>query len=172
MNPRRHLFTSESVSEGHPDKIADQISDAILDAFLTEVTPVNPIDRFVASKLIEHGLEPSPVADRRMLIRRVVFDLLGLPPSPDEVNDFIADPREDAYERLVDRLLASPHFGERWARHWMDVVHYAESHGHDQDRPRPTTWPYRDYLIRSFNDDKPYAQFVAEQVAAKCLSAQ
>lgn len=129
----------------------------------------NPIDAFVAGKLTERGLMPAPSADRRTLIRRVSFDLIGLPPSPEEVDEFVADTREDAYERLVDRLLASPHYGERWARHWMDVVHYAESHGHDQDRPRPTAWPYRDYLIRSFNDDKPYAQFVAEQVAGDAL---
>lgn len=131
--------------------------------------PLNPIDAFVGQKLAEQRLTPAPSADRRTLIRRVVFDLIGLPPSPEDVEEFIADPREDAYERLVDRLLASPHFGERWARHWMDVAHYAESHGHDQDRPRPTAWPYRDYLIRSFNDDKPYSQFVAEQVAGDAL---
>jgi hypothetical protein len=129
----------------------------------------NPIDNFVVHKLSQLNLIPSPPADRRTLIRRVSFDLLGLPPPPEEVDEFVADPREDAYELLVDRLLASPHFGERWARHWMDVVHYAESHGHDQDRPRPTAWPYRDYLIRAFNDDKPYLQFVAEQVAGDVL---
>ena len=131
--------------------------------------PQNSLDRFVIGKLLELGLESSPQADRRTLIRRVTFDLIGLPPSPEEVDEFVADPSEDAYERLVDRLLSSPHFGERWARHWMDVAHYAESHGHDQDRPRPTAWPYRDYLIRSFNDDKPYSQFVAEQVAGDAL---
>ncbi len=130
-----------------------------------QFVPLNALDSFVFGKLAENGLEPSSPADRRTLIRRVSFDLLGMPPTPDEVDEFVTDPREDAYERLIDRLLASPHFGERWARHWMDVVHYAESHGHDQDRPRPTAWPYRDYLIRSFNDDKPYSQFVAEQVA-------
>ena len=135
----------------------------------SQFAPINAIDRFVLSRLVENGLEPSPPADRRTLIRRVHFDLLGLPPTPEEVEEFVADPREDAYELLVDRLLASPHFGERWARHWMDVVHYAESHGHDQDRPRPTAWPYRDYLIRSLNDDKPYSQFVAEQVAGDVL---
>ena len=129
----------------------------------------NPIDNFVLQKLAPQNLIPSLPADRRTLIRRVTFDLLGMPPTLDEVDEFVADPNEDAYERLVDRLLASPHYGERWARHWMDVVHYAESHGHDQDRPRPTAWPYRDYLIRSFNDDKPYSQFVAEQVAGDAL---
>lgn len=137
--------------------------------YVPQFVAQNPVDCFVLGKLAEFGLKPSPQADRRTLIRRVTFDLLGLPPSPEEVDEFVADPSEDAYERLVDRLLASPHFGERWARHWMDVAHYAESHGHDQDRPRPTAWPYRDYLIRSFNDDKPYSQFVAEQVAGDTL---
>ena len=134
-----------------------------------QLAPANVLDRFVRATLQINGLEPAPPADRRTLIRRVSVDLLGLPPTPDEVDEFVADPHEDAYERLVDRLLASPHFGERWARHWMDVVHFGESHGHDQDRPRPTAWPYRDYLIRSFNDDKPYSQFVAEQVAGDAL---
>ncbi len=131
--------------------------------------PVNAIDRFVLSKLIEKGLEPSPSADRRTLMRRVYFDLVGLPPTTDVVEEFVADPREDAYERLVDRLLTSPQYGERWARHWMDVAHYAETHGHDQDRPRQNAWPYRDYLIRSFNDDTPYARFIQEQVAGDVL---
>jgi hypothetical protein len=97
------------------------------------------------------------------------FDLTGLPPTPDEVAAFLADTSADAYERLVDRMLASPRYGERWARHWMDVAHFAETHGHDQDRPRPHAWPYRDYLIRSFNDDKPYARFILEQVAGDVL---
>lgn len=130
---------------------------------------VNPIDNFIFQKFAPHKLTPSRSADRRTLIRRVTLDLLGLPPTPEEVDEFANDPSEDAYERLVDRLLASPHFGERWARHWMDVVHYAESHGHDQDRPRPTAWPYRDYLIRSFNEDKSYSQFIAEQVAGDAI---
>ena len=120
-------------------------------------------------QLADNGLQPSPEADRRTLIRRVTFDLIGLPPTPEEVDAFVADTAPDAYEQLVDRLLASPRYGERWARHWMDVVHFAETHGHDQDRPRPNAWPYRDYLIRSFNDDKPYARFVAEQVAGDVL---
>src|SRR5207244_4399587 len=103
-----------------------------------------PIDRFVLAKLHEHGLEPAPEADRRTLLRRLTFDVLGLPPTPEEVEAFVSDPAPNAYEKVVDRLLASPHYGERWARHWMDVVHYAETHGHDQDRPRPNAWPYRD----------------------------
>ena len=131
--------------------------------------PANPIDAFVLAKLREKGLAPSPEAGRRTLIRRLSFDLLGLPPEPEEIEAFENDRALGAYERLVDRLLASPHYGERWARHWMDLVHFAETHGHDQDRIRPNAWPYRDYLIRSFNRDTPYPRFVAEQVAADAL---
>ena len=130
----------------------------------------NPIDAFILARLAESGLRPSAEADRRTLIRRVTVDLIGLPPTSAEVDAFLVDNAPDAYQRLVDRLLASPRYGERWARHWMDVVHFAETHGNDQDRPRENAWPYRDYLIRSFNDDKPYARFVAEQVAGDVLS--
>ncbi|HUY89560.1 MAG TPA: PSD1 and planctomycete cytochrome C domain-containing protein [Pirellulales bacterium] len=129
----------------------------------------NPIDAFIAAELVAHKLAPSPPADKRLLIRRATFDLIGLPPTPEEVAAFAADEAPGAYERVVDRLLASPHYGERWARHWMDVVHFAETHGNDQDRPRPNAWPYRDYLIRSFNDDKPYARFAQEQLAGDVL---
>ena len=108
-----------------------------------------PVDQFILAKLAEKGLTPSPPADKRTLLRRVMFDLVGLPPTPEETAAFLADETPDAYEKLVDRLLASPQYGERWARHWMDIVHYAETHGNDQDRPRPNSWPYRDYLIRS-----------------------
>jgi hypothetical protein len=123
----------------------------------------------VLHRLGEKSLSPSPEADRRTLLRRVTFDLLGLPPTPDELAEFVADGSPDSYERLTDRLLADPHLGERWARHWMDVVHFAETHGHDQDRPRPNAWPYRDYLIRAFNEDRPYSRFVADQVAGDVL---
>ncbi|MCA9039966.1 MAG: PSD1 domain-containing protein [Planctomycetaceae bacterium] len=129
-----------------------------------------PIDQFIAAQLEQAGLTPSSVADRVTLIRRASFDLTGLPPTPEEVDDFINDTATDAWEKVVNRLLASPHYGERWARHWMDLVHYAETHGHDQDRPREHAWPYRDYLIRSFNQDKPYAQFVQEQIAGDILT--
>jgi len=140
----------------------------------TGTSPVarNAIDAFIQAKLREKGLTPSPPAQRRHWLRRVTFNLTGLPPTPEELaafeRDAIAQPQA-AMEQVVDRLLASPHYGERWARHWMDVAHFAESHGHDQDRPRPNAWPYRDYLVRSFNDDKPYARFVAEQVAGDVL---
>ena len=129
----------------------------------------NPIDAFILAKLGEHELTPSPEADRRTLIRRLYFDLIGLPPTPAEVEAFAGDDDPLAYEKLVERLLASPHYGERWARHWMDVSHFAETHGHDQDRPRENAWPYRDYLIRSFNDDKPYGRFIREQIAGDVL---
>ncbi len=130
---------------------------------------VNPIDAFIGASLAERRLKPSPEADRRTLLRRVTFDLIGLPPTPDELAAYMSDTAPGAYERVVDRLLASPRYGERWARHWMDTIHFAETHGNDEDRPRPNAWPYRDYLIRSFNDDKPYARFVAEQVAGDSL---
>ena len=129
----------------------------------------NPIDAFVLEKLLANGLKPSPEADRRGLARRVSINLTGLPPTPEELDTFSKDVTPDAYEKLVDRLLASPRHGERWARHWLDVAHYADSHGQDQDRFRPNAWPYRDNLIRSFNADKPYAKFVSEQVAGDVL---
>lgn len=129
----------------------------------------NPIDAFILAKLELAGLQPSKAADKTTLLRRVTFDLTGLPPTPEEQRAFLADKSPDAYERVVDRLLASPRHGERWARHWMDVVHFAETHGNDQDRIRTNAWPYRDYLIRSFNEDRPYARFVREQLAGDVL---
>ncbi|MDB5388405.1 MAG: hypothetical protein JWM11_4051 [Planctomycetaceae bacterium] len=128
-----------------------------------------PIDAFVLTKLLEKGLTPSPEADRRTLIRRLSYDLTGLPPTPREIDTFLnaVDPR--AYELLVDRLLDSPRYGERWARHWLDVVHYGDTHGYDKDQPRPNAWPYRDYVIRALNQDKPYSQFVQEQIAGDVL---
>lgn len=128
-----------------------------------------PVDAFILAKLEANGLTPAEPADKQTLLRRVSFDLIGLPPTPEEIDAFLADSAPDAYEKVVDRLLASPRHGERWARHWMDVVHFAETHGNDQDAPRENAWPYRDYLIRSFNDDKPYARFVEEQLAGDAL---
>ncbi len=128
-----------------------------------------PIDAFVRAKLEEKGLRPSKEADRRTLIRRLTFDLHGLPPTYEETLAFVNDRAPDAYEKLVDRLLASPRYGERWGRHWLDVVHYGESHGYDKDKPRRNAWPYRDYVIRSFNENKPYKRFVQEQLAGDVL---
>ena len=125
----------------------------------------HPIDAFVLRKLIENDLRPAPEAARRTLIRRVYFDLWGLPPSPGEVADFVNDSSPGAYEKLIDKLLAGPHYGERWAQHWLDVVRYAETEGFEYDRHLAGMWRYRDYVIDSFNEDKPYDQFVREQVA-------
>lgn len=129
----------------------------------------NPVDAFVREKLQAAHLEPSPEADRRTLVRRLYYDLHGLPPSLDEIDAFVRDTSADPYEKLVDRLLASPRYGERWARHWLDVIHYGESHGYDKDKPRRNAWPYRDYVIQSLNGDKPWAQFVREQLAGDVL---
>lgn len=124
-----------------------------------------PIDRFLLAAMRAEGVQPAPPASRQTLIRRVYFDLIGLPPTPEETIAFLADNRPDAYERLVDRLLASPQYGERWSRHWLDLVRYAESDGYRQDAFRPNAWRYRDYVIRAFNADKPYDRFVQEQIA-------
>ena len=137
----------------------------------TPSTSDNSIDHFVRAKLDAKNLKPSPVAERRVLIRRLYFDLLGLPPSPEAVASFIADPNPKAYEQLVDELLASKYFGERWARHWLDIAHYADTHGFERDKLRDNAWPYRDYVIRSFNSDKPYDQFLTEQIAGDALDA-
>ncbi len=129
----------------------------------------NEIDRFVWANLSEKGLHPSKQADRITLIRRLTYNLHGLPPHPDAVDEFATDPSPRAYERLVDRLLASPRYGERWGRHWLDIAHYGESHGYDKDKARRHSWPYRDYVIRSFNEDKPYGRFIREQLAGDVL---
>src|SRR5207248_9193813 len=103
------------------------------------------------------------------LVGGLSLELIGRPPTPGEADAFICDPATDAYEKLVDRLLASPHYGERWASHWLDIVHFGETHGYDKDKPRPHAWPYRDYVIRSLNSDKPYSRFVLEQLAGDVL---
>ncbi|QEL19519.1 DUF1553 domain-containing protein [Limnoglobus roseus] len=131
----------------------------------------NPVDHFLESRLQTLGLTFNPPADRRTLIRRLKFDLLGLPPTPTEVDAFRNDPTADAYEKLVDRYLASPQYGERWARHWLDVVRFAESHGFEMNQPRPNAWPYRDWVIKSLNDDKPYDRFAFEQLAGDTVGA-
>ncbi|MCS6975432.1 MAG: PSD1 and planctomycete cytochrome C domain-containing protein [Gemmatales bacterium] len=130
----------------------------------------NPIDQFILDRLQQAGLEPNPVADRRRLIRRAYFGLLGLPPRPEEVEAFVADPAPDAYEKLLDRLLASQHYGERWARHWLDVARFAESHGFEHDYDRPTAYHYRDFVIQALNDDLPYDVFVRWQIAGDELA--
>lgn len=129
----------------------------------------NPIDALVLSKLESEGIAPSPEADRPTLIRRLSLDLIGLPPSPKEVEEFIGDRRPDAYERVVDRLLASPHYGEKWARHWLDLARYADSDGYEKDLPRPWAWRYRQWVIEALNGDMPYDEFTVEQIAGDLL---
>lgn len=129
----------------------------------------SPIDNFVAARLAASGLELSPPADRAIWLRRIYFNLIGLPPSSDDLAAFLADEAPGSDERVVDRLLASARYGERWARHWMDVARYAETHGHDEDAIRENAWPYRDWLIRAFNDDMPYSEFIRAQVAGDVL---
>jgi mono/diheme cytochrome c family protein len=130
---------------------------------------VSPIDRFVLAKLNANGMKPAPPADRRTLIRRVTFDLIGLPPTPEEVDAFVADRSPHAWEKVVDRLLASPHYGERWGRHWLDLVRYADSNGLDENVAFANAFRYRDYVVRSFNADKPYSEFVREQLAGDLM---
>lgn len=131
-----------------------------------------PVDRFIAQGQREHHVEPTPVADRLTLMRRVYFDLIGLPPEPQDVDDFLADESPDAFARLVERLLASPQYGERWGRHWMDVVRYADTAGDNADYPIPEIRHYRDYIVDAFNADKPYDEFVREQLAGDLLATE
>jgi hypothetical protein len=126
----------------------------------------NPVDRFIRAKLRDHDLQPANPADKRTLIRRVTLDLLGLPPTPEEIDAFVADSSAEAWSKVVERLLASPRYGERWGRHWLDVVRYADTGGFEADHLYPSAWKYRDYVIRSFNADKPFDRFIQEQVAA------
>jgi hypothetical protein len=125
----------------------------------------NPIDAFILARLEAKGLKPVGPAGRVTLARRAYYDLWGLPPTPEQVDEFVRDPSPDAWVKLIDRLLASPHYGEKWGRHWLDVVRYAETNGYERDSPKPNAWKYRDYVVQSFNADKPYDQFVREQLA-------
>ncbi|WP_245958245.1 DUF1553 domain-containing protein [Roseimicrobium gellanilyticum] len=141
----------------------------------TEGMPVpasSPVDAFIHAKLSAKGLAFAAEADRRTLIRRLSFTLLGLPPSPEEVEAFIQDTRADAWELLVDRYLASPHYGERWARHWLDIAHYADTHGFERDQKREHAWPYRDWVVRAFNHDMPYDEFIRHQIAGDIIAPQ
>jgi hypothetical protein len=131
----------------------------------------SPLDLFILAQLEEHGLEPAPAADRRTLIRRASLDLIGLPPTPEDVEAFVSDGAADAWEKVIDRLLASPRYGERWGRHWLDVARYADTKGYvfQEERRYPFAYTYRDYVIRAFNDDLPYDQFIVQQIAADRL---
>src|SRR4029077_10795553 len=128
-----------------------------------------PIDRFILARLEAKGMKPAPAADRRTLIRRATFDLTGLPPTPAEIDAFVNDRSPNAWEKVVDRLLASPRYGERWGRHWLDVACYADTkaYGRLTDTPRyPPPFTYRDWVIRALNEDLPYDQFIVQQIAA------
>lgn len=129
----------------------------------------SPIDSFVMARLEPHQINPSPAADRRTLIRRLTMDLHGLPAAPEDVDAFLNDAAPDAVERLIDRLLASPHYGERWSRHWLDIAHYADTHGFERDQRRDNAWRYRDWVIQAFNADLPYARFLEDQLAGDAL---
>lgn len=131
--------------------------------------PCGPIDRFVLARLEQAGFAPAADCDRRTFIRRIYFDLIGLPPKPEEIHAFLGDESPEAYEKVVDHLLASPRFGERWARHWFDLVRYSETYGHEYDFPIPHAWQYRDYVIRALNSDVPYDQLVREHIAGDLL---
>jgi hypothetical protein len=156
--PRKDLWSLGPLRAGPPPEVrrADWVR--------------TPVDRFVLARLEEAGLAPNGPADRRRWIRRLSFGLLGLPPSPEDVERFVHDPAPDALERLVDRLLASPHYSERWGRFWLDAARFAESHGFEQDYDREHAWPYRDFVIRAFNEDLPFDRFVAWQIAGDELA--
>ena len=125
----------------------------------------HPIDRFILARLKEEGLKPNPPASKTALLRRAHYDLTGLPPSPDEVEEFLSDKSNDAYEKVIDGLLSSPRYGEKWGRHWLDLVRYAETNGYERDGDKPQAWRFRDYVIKAFNDNKPYDRFIQEQLA-------
>ena len=170
--PSNAPTSAASASEAHAEHWAFQpVTDPTPPEVKDRDWPRDPIDRFVLAKLEAKGLTPSPAADKRTLIRRATFDLIGLPPTPDEVAAFEADASPDAFERVVDRLLASPHYGERWARHWLDVARYADTKGYVlfQDANFPWSYTYRDYVIRAFNEDLPFDRFVVQQIAADRL---
>jgi hypothetical protein len=145
------------------------IAHPTIPAVQNAVWPANVIDRFILARLEEQRLTPADAADKRTLIRRAYFDIVGLPPSPEAVDRFVDDDSPHAFERVVDELLASPRFGERWARHWLDLVRYAETYGHEFDYPIEHAWQYRDYVIRALNADVPYDQFVIEHIAGDLL---
>jgi hypothetical protein len=144
---------------------------AVLELRVPNSEPRGPIDRFIRAKLEEKGIAPNPPADRRTLIRRIYFDLIGLPPTPDEISAFVSDPNPGAYTKLIDRLLASPHYGERWGRHWLDLARFAESSGYEHDNDRPYAYQYRDFVIQALNQDVPFDKFVQWQIAGDELES-
>jgi mono/diheme cytochrome c family protein len=191
LNPQDIAALTEWVAKGAPWPEAHGVQSAHLDiekakrtywAFLpvkdrprpvvkNTAWPMNPIDHFILAKLEEKGLQPVPAADKRTLIRRATFDLIGLPPAPEAIDAFVADQSPEAFSRVVDGLLASPQYGERWGRHWLDLVRYADTAGDNSDYPVPRIYKYRNWVIRAFNQDKPYDQFLQEQIAGDLMRA-
>ncbi|MCH8046250.1 MAG: PSD1 domain-containing protein [Planctomycetes bacterium] len=155
---QRKFWAFRPVVDRTPPKLAD------------ESWATSPIDRFIGRALDAKGLKPAPPADKRTLLRRIYFDLIGLPPAPEEIEAYLADDSPKAFAKVVDRLLASEHYGERWARHWLDLVRYSETDGHVQDNLRPHAWKYRDWVIDALNDDLPYDRFIIEQIAGDLLT--
>ncbi|MDQ2898508.1 MAG: PSD1 and planctomycete cytochrome C domain-containing protein [Acidobacteriota bacterium] len=166
--PAKKEFTPEQKAFWAFQPVKDYAPPKVADAKWART----PVDRFILAKLEEKGLKPAPPADKMTLLRRATFDLTGLPPTEQEIGSFLADQSPRAFEKVVDRLLASPRYGERWGRHWLDVSRYADSTGNDEDHRYPYAWRYRDYVIQSFNDDLPYNQFVREQVAGDLLPSK
>jgi hypothetical protein len=161
----------EASAEAHPKKKEFTAEQKAYWAYQPVKRPVppkadaHPVDAFVEAKLTSKGLKPVPQADRATLVRRAYYDLTGLPPTPEQIDSFVKDADPKAWEKLIDTLLASPQYGEKWGRYWLDVVRFAESNGYERDGPKPNAWRFRDYVIRSFNADKPYDRFVTEQIA-------
>lgn len=164
-----HVAVSSHLSERTPHWSFQPLQKVVPPATAFPDSLLNPIDAFIGQPLQRAGLKPNPPANRYVLLRRVTFELTGLPPTQEEIEAFLADEAPDAYERVVERLLASPHYGERWARHWLDLVRFAETGGHEFDYEIRHAWPYRDYVIRAFNADVPYPQFVREHIAGDLL---
>ncbi|GIW91292.1 MAG: hypothetical protein KatS3mg109_1724 [Pirellulaceae bacterium] len=170
LGPEKPAGEVSSITEKERNYWAFRPLSHVAPPSLTDPWIRTDVDRFILEKLRAAGIVPNAPADRYTLIRRAYFDLIGLPPTPEEVAAFVNDPDPNAYEKLLDKLLASPHYGERWARHWMDIARFAESHGYEQDYDRPHAYHYRDFLIRAFNEDMPYDQFVKWQVAGDELA--
>ncbi|MCE9603470.1 MAG: DUF1549 domain-containing protein [Planctomycetia bacterium] len=165
----KHWWSLQPIADPKPPRIAAPVVPQPAGAGSAPDWASNPIDRFIAAKLHDKQLAPSPPAAKGELLRRVTYDLTGLPPTPEELAAFLADERHDAFERVVDRLLASPRYGERWGRHWLDVVRFGESRGFERNQIIDNLWPFRDYVIRSFNDDKPFDRFIREQIAGDVI---
>ncbi|MDQ6707199.1 MAG: DUF1549 domain-containing protein, partial [Acidobacteriota bacterium] len=170
INEMKPLAKSAKVGNPYTEWLLHKPASPAVPSVINQTWGANPIDAFLLHRMEAQGLEPAPPADRRTLLRRVYFDLIGLPPSPEQVQEFIDDSDPAAYDKIVTKLLDDPRYGERWGRHWLDLVRFAESDGFAIDGERSTAWRYRDYVIRAFNKDKPYDLFIKEQLAGDELN--